>query len=808
MLVTRALEQLMKGKKSVDSPGSSGNFAGKKGGDRGDHGDRGKTGKDGGKQKKKGKFDLAKVRCYNCNEKGHFQSNCPEPKREKANFVQKEDDDPALLMLETCELTQSGDTLTEQVFLNEEKVVPKLLGSHEDSWYLDTGASNHMTGNPGKFAELDRSVNGKVRFGDGSAVEICGRGSVLMQCLTGEHRVLSEVYFIPRLKNNIISLGQLEENGCKYAGEDGVMTLWDRQRNVLARVPRTRNRMYILKIQPTEPVCLLAHASENAWLWHMRFGHINFRSLRTLAAENMVEGMPHLKQIDQICDGCMIAKQRRLPFPAQAAYRAQRQLELWHGDLCGPISPPTPGGKRYFLLLVDDFSRYMWIALLQSKDEAFDAIKRLQKAAEIEKSLKLKALRTDRGGEFNSDEFAEYCERLGIKHFRTAPYTPQQNGVVERRNQTVVSMARSLLKSMGVPSRFWGEAVTTAVYLLNRAPTKSVKGVTPYEAWHERKPSVHHLRTFGCTVHVKKVTPGQSKLSDRSQQMVFIGYEAGSKAYRMFDPERRKLVVARDVVFEEDRPWDWSSLSSVQPEDDTPLVVQYPMQSWEGTTGNSAAAEKIPITPATTDKPEEFAATAAPRQGTKTRLRGDGHPIPLAVDLMSSPASPANVEATSSTPYSEPSQGPQGKRMLADLYEETKPVEEEYSGLCLFGLEEPSSHLEAIKDSCWKKAMQEELTAIEENGTWTLCDLPRGHRPIGLKWVFKLKKNPNGETVKHKARLVAKGYVQRQGIDFVEAFAHRDGSSVLLEDTSDGCEVCFLKWRLDRRGVRQPTSRI
>jgi hypothetical protein len=131
---------------------------------------------------------------------------------------------------------------------------------------------------------------------------------------------------------------------------------------------------------------------------------------------------------------------------------------------------------------------------------------------------------------------------------------------------------------MGMPAKFWGEAVSTAVYLPNRAPTKSVKGMTPYEAWHGRKPSVHHLRTFGCTAHVKKTGPGQTKLADRSKQMVMIGYETGSKAYHLYDPETRKLVVARDVVFEEDRPWDWSLPGSSQTGDQEPLVVLYPEQ--------------------------------------------------------------------------------------------------------------------------------------------------------------------------------------------------------------------------------------
>jgi hypothetical protein len=386
MLMTRALEHLMQNKKSGGA-GGSGSSTGQKSSWKTN---RTKTGKnsdgDRGKQKRKGKFDITKVRCYNCNEKGHFQSDCPEPKREKANLAQEEDEDQALLMLETCDLTQAAQPLSEQVFLNEEKVVPKLTGNKDTAWYLDSGASNHMTGNRDKFAELDSTVHGKVRFGDGSAVEICGRGVILMKCLTGEHRVLSDVYFIPRLKNNIISLGQLEENGCKYTGEDGVLTLWDRQRNVLARVPRTRNRMYVLKIEQTEPVCLLGHAQEDAWTWHMRYGHINFRSLHNLAAKGMVEGLPQLKQVNQICDGCMLAKQRRLPFPAQTEYRAEKPLDLWHGDLCGPISPATHGGKEFFLLLVDDFSRYMWLVLLKHKDEASAAIRKVQAAAELEKT--------------------------------------------------------------------------------------------------------------------------------------------------------------------------------------------------------------------------------------------------------------------------------------------------------------------------------------------------------------------------------------------------------------------------------------
>jgi hypothetical protein len=214
--------------------------------------------------------------------------------------------------------------------------------------------------------------------------------------------------------------------------------------------------------------------------------------------------------VEQFCDVCVLMKQRRLPFPHQASFRAKERLELVHGDLCGPVTPATPGGRRYFLLLVDDHSRYMWVMVmvLGSKGEAADAIRRMQAAKEAECGRKLRVLRTDNGGEFTAAEFASYCAEEGIQRHYSAPYNPQQNGVVERRNQTVVGMTRALLKQRGMPAVFWGEAVVTAVYILNRSPTKALDGRTPYEAWHGRKLAVSHLRLFGCLLGSASSTTG------------------------------------------------------------------------------------------------------------------------------------------------------------------------------------------------------------------------------------------------------------------------------------------------------------
>ena len=152
--------------------------------------------------------------------------------------------------------------------------------------------------------------------------------------------------------------------------------------------------------------------------------------------------------------------------------------------------------------------------------------------------------------------FAEYCADDGIGRQLTAPYSPQQNNVVERRNQTIVSTARSLMKAMEVPARIWGESMTTAVYLLNRSPTKSVDGQTPFEVWHGYKPDVSYLRVFGCVAHVKVTKPNPAKLDDRSTPMVLFGYEPGSAAYHVYDPVKNRVHVSRDIIFDEGARWD------------------------------------------------------------------------------------------------------------------------------------------------------------------------------------------------------------------------------------------------------------
>jgi hypothetical protein len=271
---------------------------------------------------------------------------------------------------------------------------------HLEGWYLDTGVTNHMMGRGNVFSELDRAMQGTVKFGDGSVINICGKGTIIFSGHHDKHKVLTGMYWIPRLKNSIISVGQMDDGGARVLIEDVVLRVWDQRHRLLARVQRIENRMYRLELQVDRPLCLTVHQDDDAWRWHERLGHANFGSLEKMGRLEMLRGLLPISHAEQFCDTCVLAKHRRGVFPKQSVYRADMALEFVHGDLCGSVKPATPGGRRYFLLLVDDATRYMWVVLLRAKSEASSAIKRIQAAAEKECGRKLQVLSTDNGGEF------------------------------------------------------------------------------------------------------------------------------------------------------------------------------------------------------------------------------------------------------------------------------------------------------------------------------------------------------------------------------------------------------------------------
>jgi hypothetical protein len=213
------------------------------------------------------------------------------------------------------------------------------------------------------------------------------------------------------------------------------------------------------------------------------------------------------------------------------------------------------------MLLIDDYSRWCYVYVLKTKDQALDAFVKFKAEAENVTGEKIKALRSGRGGEFLVVAFSDVCEKARIQRHLIASYCPQHNGVVERKNRTMMEMFRSLLKSMDVLGKLWGEAVRHSVCLLNRLPTKAMGNKTPFEGWWGRKPNLGYLKVFGCTTHVRVAGPHLKKLEERSKPMVYLGVDEGCKAHRLLDVTSNKIVVSRDIVCEENVPWNWSTNS-------------------------------------------------------------------------------------------------------------------------------------------------------------------------------------------------------------------------------------------------------
>jgi hypothetical protein len=395
--------------------------------------------------------------CWRCDKMGHWVRECrSKPKKEQVQVTQDEEEASLMLAMATLihpkagrteaggltvparEVRPPGETSAgtsaqgsvTEVEIQEEKVFAHLDEEKErdtGTWVLDTRVTDHMSGCRAAFTKINMMVLGTVRFGDDSVVRIEGRETVMFVCKNGESRSFDGVYFIPCLTTNIVSVGQLDEIGYKIDIDTGVMKIREPGGVLLVKVKREENRLYLLHLKFTQPTCLAVCGcyDEVAWRWHELFGHINMAALRKLAQEELVHGLLEIGHVGQLCEACQAGKQQRTSFPAKAEYQAERRLELVHGDLCGPISPVTPRGNKYFLLHVDDLSRYMWVAMIPCKDHAATAIKDIQARAEGESGLKLKALRTDRGGEYTASEFTDYCVSEGMHHQHTAPYSPQ-----------------------------------------------------------------------------------------------------------------------------------------------------------------------------------------------------------------------------------------------------------------------------------------------------------------------------------------------------------------------------------------------
>jgi hypothetical protein len=384
----------------------------------------------------------------------------------------------------------------------------------------------------------------------------------------------------------------------------------------------------------------------------------------------------------------------------------------------GPVPVPSLGKYVYYVSFIDDFSRNTWIYFLRKKSEVFDKFKEFKALVENQTEKKIKVLRTDNGGEFCGNEFKEFCKKCGIARQKTTPYTPQQNGVAERMNRTLMEKARSMLSGAGLGQEFWAEAVSTTCYLVNRSPSSALDDTTPHEVWSGKKPSLQHLRVFGCDAYVHVPKENRSKLDNKAEKCIFIGYKDGVKGYKLWNPETKKTVYSRDVVFREVKD---VSKQEFPPTQDEPEKIELELDDAKSESSEEEEAEEA-------EEEEEEPHTPVLRRSVRDRRQPERY-------------SPLDFRSNFS---------------LSITDDDPRTVRE-------------AVNLEDSK--LWKKAMVEEMDALDKNEAWDIVELPAGRKSVGSKWLFKKKFNAQGKVEKYKARLVAKGYSQVEGIDFGEIFS-------------------------------------
>ena len=413
-------------------------------------------------------------------------------------------------------------------------------------WYLDSGCSRHMTGDRAYLSTIIEYEGGTVTFGDGNIAKVVGKGTLNVPNMP----VIEDVLYVDGLKHNLLSISQICDKdhvvnfsslGCEIS----------KNGKIILRGLRTKENCYVIGNQKesSSSACYIAHLDE-AQLWHQRLGHVNFRDLSKL--DKYVKGLPKISRNSKtICGECQKGKQIRNSHKKSKSLKTSRPLELLHMDLVGPTKKESRGGRKYFLVIVDDYSRFTWVAFLREKSDAYVEFKKIVKRIQVEKGRAISRIRSDHGGEFENIKFENFCDKYGIHHEFSAPKTPQQNGIAERKNRVLQEMATVMLHGKNVPRDLWAEAVSTACHIINRVYLRTGLDKTAYELWHGKRPNISYFKIFGSKCYILKDREHLSKFDSKSDEGIFIGYSLNSRAYRVLNKNTGVIQESINVVIDD-----------------------------------------------------------------------------------------------------------------------------------------------------------------------------------------------------------------------------------------------------------------
>ena len=645
-----------------------------------------KLGPKGGVSKKTHKPSKFLGICYNCDKPGHKSADCKLPKRKKKNEAHAMDVDDDEFVAVVSEVN--------------------LVDSNPKEWWLDTGATRHVCSDRNAFSKLELHEQGeKLYMGNSATSEVKGKGTIFLKMTSGKELKLTNVLFVPDIRKNLISGSLLCTHGFKMVIESQKVIL--SKNGIFVGKGYVKDSMFkmnviAIKNNDINKEKSSAYMLESSNLWHGRLGHVNFESLRRLI---------HLDHIPTFninskhkCETCVEAKQTRTSF--KSVERSSEPLELIHSDLCDLKFAQTRGGNKYFVTFIDDSTKFCYVYLLKSKDEAIEKFAMYKNEVENQLNKKIKRVRSDRGGEY-IEPFGALCAQYGIIHETTPPYSPQSNGVAERKNRTLKEMMNAMLISSGLPQGMWGEAILSANYLLNKVPRKT-ETKTPYELWFGRKPSYKYLKVWGCLAKVMAPTPKRMKIGPKTVDCVFIGYAQNSSAYRFLVYESKNPDIHKNTIMESRNASFFEHVFPYINKEHEPSSSRQVHEDIESQEQDEESVDD--------DELEE------PRRSKRARVEKSFGPDFLTYMLEAEP----------------------------QTYKEA---------------------VKSAESSLWKEAIKSEIDSILQNHTWELVDLPPGNKPLGSKWVFKRKMKPDGTIDKYKARLVIKGYRQKEGEDYFDTYS-------------------------------------
>ena len=716
--------------------------------------------------------------CHHCNLKGHIKADCRKLKAEQA--AQKVGKDQA----NSAQQPAGAFAFTAGCIpaLQTAQGLPSLT---PDTWILDSGASQHMTGRRELFSTYASMPATTIEMADSHTLTAVGKGTVCLAIADTENRAstltLSDCWHVEGMHKNLLCFARLVKAGARLTFNDKGCLVKGPEGADAFLIPE-QGCIYALQAKSSIPTAVGAAATTTATcplaLWHQRLGHLNEADI--LKLNKLATGISVTGSLG-MCDTCSLCKATRASFPKGVATRATEPLDLVHSDVWGPMSPPTNSGCRYFVSFIDDNTRMTRVRLMKQKLEVtphykdFDAETSTFLRRPI-KSLSIAQLRSDPGGEYMSKELDAYLKSKGTKHQLTSVDTPQQNGVAERMNRTLVEMARCLIQQAGLPKQYWGEAIMTACYLRNRSPT-SACDKTPYELFYKVAPDLGHLRAFGCVAYAFIRHRKRKKMDLNARKCILLGYSETSKEYRLEEIGSKRIILARSVRFDESQ--SYRTLQAA-PQEPTDASAQVEISSWDPTDSGSVSdtSGSSSSSDSSSDEHEEPPnADEVPSESEEEFQDAREHRSP-APTVPGAPvkASRPDLEVRRSTRVARlpgefwkvPSttNASSGKANIAAYA---------YAAGVKSALEEPMSYKESqtMEDAkLWHAATLVELEAHDKNHTFLkLVPLPAGRKAVGSRWVYKKKMRMDGTIERYKARLVAKGFSQREGVDYTEVYA-------------------------------------